>query len=460
MLSLCTCTRSKAQWWAFLSIRGLSSKKNDKIDTKIEYTNFERTRYPKKLLGRTFDSGFVDLKWIKVSSGSGGDGGIHFWRSSQNPKGPPSGGNGGKGGNVYIRASKEVTSLGGILNSYKAQSGGSGTAKTMHGADGKDVEIVLPVGTCVRQVDSPHAQQLQIMQAELEEKNKAEGGDQVPSETVDEEVQWDNDFQEVSRHFKFKTGYLPHQDRLEFLKEKIPPPIPPQPPICLDLSEHGQRHLIMKGGRGGFGNPHFVTEDIKGPPVAGKGEAGTSVWLELELKSLADAGLVGLPNAGKSTLLSRISNANPKIAPYPFTTLNPYIGTIDFPDFYTMTVADIPGLIDGAHKNIGLGHTFLRHIERSRVLVYVIDLSGAHPEQDFLVLRKELEAYSSQLISKPSMVIANKADLKEKAKANLPRLVEIVGPSIAVVPVSALDDKNIEMALAVLRGIVQSQESD
>ncbi|KAI8849564.1 P-loop containing nucleoside triphosphate hydrolase protein [Chytridium lagenaria] len=411
--------------------------------------NFERTPYPKKLIGRTYDSGFVDLKWIKVSSGAGGDGGIHFWKSTRNPMGPPCGGNGGKGGNLYVKASKEVTSLGGVLNSYRAPDGGQGGAKQMHGADGKAVEIVLPVGTCIRQVDSPQALALRL--AALKDQGVDSEILKDLKDEVDEETAAMDRLDLIRKHFKFRTGYVPHEDRMSFLKDRIPPPTPPSPPVCMDLTKDGERHLLIRGGRGGVGNPHFATNDIKGPPVAGKGEPSKTIWLELELKSIADAGLVGLPNAGKSTLLSAISNAHPKIAPYPFTTLNPYIGTIDFPDFYTMTVADIPGLIEGAHMNVGLGHTFLRHVERSHVLVFVIDVSGKDPARDYVTLRNELEAYNSALCGKPAMVIANKADLGGRVKENLGRLVEAVGEVTPVVPISALERKNITVATGVLR---------
>ncbi|KAI9333864.1 P-loop containing nucleoside triphosphate hydrolase protein [Obelidium mucronatum] len=256
----------------------------------------------------------------------------------------------------------------------------------------------------------------------------------------------------IRKYFIFRKDYIPHPDRIKLLRSRIPPRIPPQPPICLDLSTHGERHLLVRGGRGGFGNPHFTSNEIKGPGIASRGETGGNIWLEMELKTIADVGLVGLPNAGKSTLLKRITNAHPKIASYPFTTLNPYVGTIEYPDSHTITVADIPGLVAGAHLNVGLGHEFLRHVERSTVLVYVIDLGGLDPGADFRVLRDELERYQEGLTGKPSLVLANKADVGALAKENLSGLREAVressmaskdGQQIIVVPISARDDKNI-----------------
>jgi GTP-binding protein len=171
---------------------------------------------------------------------------------------------------------------------------------------------------------------------------------------------------------------------------------------------------------------------------------------------------VGLPNAGKSTFLSAVSNAHPKIASYPFTTLNPYIGTVDFVDSFQLTVADIPGLIKGAHKNVGLGHAFLRHIERSKVLVYVVDLSVEEPWNDFQTLSNELEAYSKGLTNRPSIVIANKADVTSVAKDNFSRFEKIIlsefekkGETVAVIPVSAKYKKNIVKATTVLRNMVE-----
>ncbi|KAJ3072511.1 hypothetical protein HDU98_003450 [Podochytrium sp. JEL0797] len=451
-------------------------------------------------------SSFVDLKCINATSGKGGDGSIHFYKGLINPIGPPCGGNGGRGGDVWIVASREVTSLGGLMNRYKAQEGEFGQRQNMHGKDSPAVEIVVPIGTLVRQVDSMQdialAKQMRIEEEEelkrvaiaeeemLKRLDKEEYDAEVstsptqPVPEIEEYEPTDEELEElehqqrieqqerkaanaekslefVRRHFIFRKDYIPHPDRIKLLRSRIPPRIPPQPPICLDLSTHGERHLIVRGGRGGFGNPHFSSNEIKGPGIASRGEPGQNFWLELELKTIADVGLVGLPNAGKSTLLKRITNAQPKIASYPFTTLNPYVGTITYPDSHTITVADIPGLVAGAHLNVGLGHEFLRHVERSDVLVYVVDLGGLDAGADFMILRDELERYKNGLTSKPSLVIANKADVGQVAKENLKGLKEAVEKcvgdgeaGILVVPVSAREDKNIGVALAHLRKLV------
>jgi GTP-binding protein len=358
--------------------------------------------------------------------------------------GPPSGGNGGRGGDIYVVASKEVTSLGGIMNAYKAPNGTTGETRNMHGANAKEIEIVVPVGTVIRQVDplSGKAQNL-----------THDNDDLIPDKSEEELAEERLDH--IKKYYRFRTGYTPHEDRIELLKGRIPPPTPlPHKRVDLDLAFDGERSLLLRGGRGGLGNPHFASNDIKGPGIAGRGEPGRTIWLELELKTLADAGLVGLPNAGKSTLLGAISNAHPKIASHPFTTLNPYVGTIDYPDFWSMTVADIPGLVEGAHLNIGLGHSFLRHVERSRVLVYVIDLAGRNPSRDLAILRQELEAYKPGLTRRPSVVIANKADLGDVARQNLDGLRKEAGEGVPVVPVSAKDRKNITTATSILRKVV------
>ncbi|KAJ1721503.1 GTPase of the mitochondrial inner membrane that associates with the large ribosomal subunit, partial [Coemansia biformis] len=225
-------------------------------------------------------------------------------------------------------------------------------------------------------------------------------------------------------------------------------------PFNVDLTTHGQRMLVARGGLGGLGNPHFISPTERQPHYALRGLAGESRSLELELKTIADVGLVGMPNAGKSTLLGAVSNAHPKIAPYPFTTLNPYIGTVDFRDTFQMTVADIPGLIPGAHRNVGLGHSFLRHVVRSRVLVFVVDLSREAPWNDLSALQRELDLYCDGLSSRPSLVLANKADAGPIARSNYERWRTMT--SLPLIPVSAKHRKNILKATDSIRQVLTS----
>jgi GTPase len=191
--------------------------------------------------------------------------------------------------------------------------------------------------------------------------------------------------------------------------------------LLADLAEEGQRVLVAQGGRGGLGNARFATSTNRAPRKVQPGERGEIKDLRLELKLLADVGLVGFPNAGKSTLIARISAARPKIADYPFTTLTPNLGVVRLSDDRSFVVADVPGLIEGAHRGLGLGHQFLRHLERTKVLVHVVDVSGASgrdPAHDLDTVRRELELFQPALAAKPQMVAANKIDaLDDPARA-------------------------------------------
>lgn len=182
--------------------------------------------------------------------------------------------------------------------------------------------------------------------------------------------------------------------------------------VIADLVRPGDSIIIVKGGRGGRGNQHFVSPSNQAPRIAEKGEPGTELWIQLELKLIADVGLVGVPNAGKSTLLSVISNARPKIADYPFTTLEPNLGVVTYDD-RDIVVADIPGLIEGAHMGIGLGHSFLRHVQRTRVIVHLLNGAGEDPLADFSQINVELALYDERLSEKPQIVVFNKMDLPE-----------------------------------------------
>lgn len=202
--------------------------------------------------------------------------------------------------------------------------------------------------------------------------------------------------------------------------EKAPGP-EEAPQLLADLAHTGDRVLVAKGGRGGLGNAHFATSTNRAPRKVQPGEPGEEKFLRLELKLLADVGLVGFPNAGKSTLISRISAARPKIGDYPFTTLTPNLGVVSLSDNRSFVVADVPGLIEGAHRGQGLGHQFLRHLERTRVLVHLVDISGAtgrDPVQDLDTVRRELQLFDADLASKPQLVAANKIDaLDDESRA-------------------------------------------
>jgi GTP-binding protein len=185
--------------------------------------------------------------------------------------------------------------------------------------------------------------------------------------------------------------------------------------VIIDLVEPGQRYLAAQGGKGGRGNVHFASSTNRAPRIADKGMPGEERWLRIELKLIADVGLIGLPNAGKSTLLSRLSAANPKVAPYPFTTLEPQLGVMNFDYGESCIIADIPGLIEGAHDGAGLGHKFLRHIERTRILLHVIDSTGLEgdPLHQYHVLENELSQFNEELMDRERMVLLNKTDIMD-----------------------------------------------
>ncbi|HOQ09333.1 MAG TPA: GTPase ObgE [Syntrophomonadaceae bacterium] len=217
--------------------------------------------------------------------------------------------------------------------------------------------------------------------------------------------------------------------------------------VLADLIQPGQEVIVARGGRGGRGNARFVSSVNRAPNIAENGEPGEERWIRLELKLLADVGLVGFPNAGKSTLISVISAAKPKIADYPFTTLVPNLGVVQTRHHESFVVADIPGLIEGAHQGAGLGHDFLRHIERTRVLVFVLDTAeteGRDCLQDYLVLRQELEAFNPELAARPFLIAANKMDLPE-AQANLKKLQDEFGN--AVLPISAATGQGTDILI-------------
>ncbi|MBO5722546.1 MAG: Obg family GTPase CgtA, partial [Lentisphaeria bacterium] len=220
-----------------------------------------------------------------------------------------------------------------------------------------------------------------------------------------------------------------------------------------DLDTAGMELVVAAGGKGGKGNAAFATSGNRAPRIAEEGTEGEEKLLLLELKTIADAGLVGYPNAGKSTLLRALSAAKPKVAPYPFTTLHPMVGVVEYEDFSRLTVADIPGLIDGAHRNVGLGHHFLRHIERTHLLIYVLDMAGIDgrtPWEDFRHLQNELELYMKGLSKRPALIAANKMDLPESAE-NLALLQdELAAEPIEIIPISA-DKCDIGELKALLR---------
>ena len=224
--------------------------------------------------------------------------------------------------------------------------------------------------------------------------------------------------------------------------------------LIADITEPGQSVIVAKGGAGGFGNVHFKSSVNQAPTEHTPGGAAEEKRLRLELKTIADAGLLGFPNAGKSSLLSVLSSATPKIASYPFTTLNPVVGTIVYDDYAKVAMADVPGIIEGAAKGVGLGLAFLKHLERSKVLVYVIDMAGTdnrEPWSDYEILKKEIDEYSAELAERPALVVANKMDA-EASPDNLRRFVEETG--VEPIAISCASREGLDDFKTALRKLV------
>ena len=295
---------------------------------------------------------FVDEVAIDVKAGDGGNGSVAFRKEKYVPRGGPNGGDGGKGGDVYLEADSNLSTLLDFRyqRHYEALRGIHGTSRDMSGKNAGDITLKVPVGTTATDIETDH--------------------------------------------------------------------------ILTDLTKHGQRFVIARGGQGGRGNAHFASSVQQAPKYAENGEPGEERQIKLELKLLADVGLIGYPNVGKSTLIAALSAAKPKIADYPFTTLVPNLGVVRVDEERTFVIADIPGLIEGASEGVGLGHQFLRHVERTRLLCHLIDISGTtgrDPLDDYAIINRELAAYDDKLAQLPQVVVLNKSDIADAEEAELLR---------------------------------------
>ncbi|HEX5765574.1 MAG TPA: GTPase ObgE, partial [Woeseiaceae bacterium] len=286
---------------------------------------------------------FVDEATISVQAGNGGHGALSFRREKYIERGGPDGGDGGRGGSVYLVARAGTNTLADfrVGRKYRAPSGQPGAGNNKSGKSGEDLDVIVPCGTVVHDVD---------------------------------------------------TGEL-----------------------IGDLTEAGQRLKVAEGGRGGLGNTHFKSSVNRAPRKTTQGTPGESRHLKLELKLLADVGLVGLPNAGKSTLIRAMSAARPKVAAYPFTTLHPHLGVVAVGPLQSFVMADIPGLIEGAAEGAGLGMQFLRHLERTRLLLHLVDIApldaSTNPADQIKAIEEELKKFSADLAAKPRWLVLNKVDL-------------------------------------------------
>jgi GTP-binding protein len=332
---------------------------------------------------------FVDYAKVYVKAGDGGRGCVSFRREKYVPKGGPDGGDGGRGGHVVFVATRQLNTLLDLRykKEYHAERGQHGMGKKMHGRDGKDLVIPVPVGTVIKDAE---------------------------------------------------TGETLH-----------------------DLEKEGMEVIVARAGRGGQGNSHFATPTRQVPRYAQPGEEGEEKSLVIELKLLADVGLIGLPNAGKSTLISVISSARPKIADYPFTTLVPNLGVVKFEDYRSFVVADIPGLIEGAHRGVGLGFQFLRHVERTSLLLHLVDVSEmgeGDPVDNMEKINRELGLYSPKLAEKTQMVVGSKIDVAGDG-TRLKRLSDYCREkSLVFFAVSAATGKGTKELLSYLGARMEEQE--
>src|ERR1700734_2614842 len=391
---------------------------------------------------------FIDQIKVYAQAGHGGKGAVAFHREAYITKGGPSGGNGGRGGSVILQADHDLNNLIGqyYVPRLIAPGGDAGMGKGMDGHAGKDLIIKVPCGTLVWKLPS------------------AKPVEKIEDEDEDDEAEQEN----KNPMFSTSTGKRPLLRRaasgrameIDLSKddadaEKLSV-ISPKGELVADLTQHGQQFILCKGGRGGLGNRNFATAARQTPRFAQPGEPGDEGDFLLELRIVAEVGLVGYPNAGKSTLLTAISRARPKVAPYPFTTLHPQIGIVEYADWKRLTVCDVPGLIEGAHMNVGLGHEFLRHIQRCKILVLLLDMAGTDgraPWDDYKQLLSELELYDPALLEKPRLIVANKMD-EAIAEKNLKEFKKKI-KKVSVLPISAAFDQGMDKFKKTIREAVE-----
>jgi GTPase len=374
---------------------------------------------------------FVDRIKIFAQAGRGGRGCVSFRREKFVPKGGPDGGDGGRGGNIILRADRHTDHLAHLFYEpiIKAKNGGHGRGKKMHGKNAPDKIVKIPVGTMVYQLRGV-ADGMRF-EAEQSDETIRNHESSIDDSEIAEQLRRFTDEQSIHNQSAIQDA---------------------QSDLLADLTREGQEFLLCKGGAGGKGNVHFKSSRNRAPREYTEGGEGESGNFLLELRSIADAALVGYPNAGKSTLIQQISAARSKIAPYPFTTLHPVIGIVELGDYRRASVADIPGLIEGAHRDLGLGHDFLRHIMRCRLFLLVLDMAGSEgrsPIADLESLRREIALYDSRLSERPWFVVANKMDLPQ-AEENL-RDFQKRFPRRTIVPISAKEGRGIPELKRLLR---------
>ncbi len=333
---------------------------------------------------------FIDKAHIHLKAGNGGNGAVAFRREIYVPAGGPNGGDGGTGGSIVFEVDTNMRTLMDFKyqRKYLAEHGGNGKGSNMHGKNGEDLILKVPVGTVIR------------------------------------------------------------DERTNL--------------VIADLSKEGDRFVAAKGGHGGKGNSHFKNAIRQAPAFAKAGKEGQERNIVLELKLIADVGLLGFPNVGKSTFLSIVTKANPKIANYHFTTLYPNLGVVKLKSGDSFVIADIPGLIEGASDGIGLGHDFLRHVERTKVLIHIVDISGIEgrePLDDFRKINAELEKFNAKLAKKPQIVAANKIDLLSDEEGLLEFKKQLESEGHVVIPMSTATREGVDELLNKVSELLKTVEA-
>jgi len=391
---------------------------------------------------------FVDSVKIVARAGHGGNGCVALLREAFRPKGGPCGGDGGRGGDIVLEACHDINNL--IAQYYSprivAKNGLPGQGKGKTGKSGPTVVVKVPCGTTIWRLVDPETARIQ----EAYQRGSDSGQEDLSEleASIEETGATDGMIRHQGSERAVEIDLEQNQEEETDSEPRL------QKELAADLVEDGQRFVLCRGDKGGLGNQHFANSKHQTPRFAQPGQPGDEGTFLLELRILAEIGLVGYPNAGKSTLLTAISKARPKIAPYPFTTLHPQIGVLEFSDYHRITVCDIPGLIDGAHQNVGLGHAFLRHIQRCRALVLLIDMAGTDarkPWDDFKQLRKELELYDPKMLNKPYVVAANKMDMEE-SQAHL-RSFKRRLRGVKVIELAAAFDEGVSPLKDVMRAM-------